>query len=287
VGLVGESGCGKSITALSILRLIAGPSGKIAAGKIFFDGINLLKLSEKDMLRLRGNEISMIFQEPMTSLNPVFTVGDQIEETIILHEGLKKTDARIRVLEMLKMVGIADPDKIINYYPHKLSGGMRQRIMIAMAMSSCPKLLIADEPTTALDVTIQAQILELMKNLNRKTHTSILLITHDLGVVAEMCEEVKVMYCGKIVEEGNVASIFKNPRHPYTVGLLNAHPSTSVGSRLYSIPGTVPNPLELPKGCSFHPRCKQCMDICRISPPELIDTGDGCKVRCWLYGDKK
>src|SRR5574342_585409 len=253
LGLVGESGCGKSVTSLSIMRLIQSPPGKIVGGEILYRGKDLLKLSNEEMRKIRGNEISMIFQEPMTSLNPVFTVGNQIGEAIKLHQGLGKQETRAKTIEMLRLVKIADPESRVDAYPHQLSGGMRQRVMIAMALSCNPSLLIADEPTTALDVTIQAQILELMKELQHELGGMALLLTHDLGVVAEQADDVAIMYAGKIVERANTAAIFARPFHPYTVGLLNSLPGArgKKKKRLAAIPGVVPNPLHLPGGCRF------------------------------------
>jgi len=286
IGIVGESGCGKSITAMSILRLIPDPPGKIVSGEIMFDGRDLTKLSIEDIRHIRGNDISMIFQEPMTSLNPVFTVGYQIMEVLMLHQNLSESEAKKKAIEMIKVVGIPRPDKIVDEYPHQLSGGMRQRIMIAMALACQPKLLIADEPTTALDVTIQAQILDLMNSLKERLNTSIMLITHDLGVVAEMSDHVVVMYSGKIVEDAPVKELFANPNHPYTIGLMNSIPSlVKEGERLESIEGSVPNPLYLPKGCYFHPRCKYATDECRKSQPELREISPGHKVSCFRAGE--
>ncbi|WP_350344395.1 ABC transporter ATP-binding protein [Proteinivorax tanatarense] len=283
LGIVGESGCGKSVTSLSVMRLIPNPPGKIEDGEITFDGKDLLSLSEAEMRKLRGNEMSMIFQEPMTSLNPVYTVGDQITEAIKLHQGKAHKEAVKHAIEMLTLVGIPLPEKRVNEYPHQLSGGMRQRVMIAMALSCNPKLLFADEPTTALDVTIQAQILELMKKLKRELGTSIILITHDLGVIAETVDRVIVMYAGRVVEEAPVKEIFKSPMHPYTQGLLNSIPSLDERKeRLDSIKGTVPNPLDMPTGCRFHPRCPHVMDKCKEEKPQLEDQGKGHTVACWL-----
>ncbi|KYH30889.1 oligopeptide transport ATP-binding protein OppD [Clostridium tepidiprofundi DSM 19306] len=288
VGIVGESGCGKSITSMSLMRLVPNPPGKIVGGDITIDGKKILDLSEGEMRRIRGNDISVIFQEPMTSLNPVFTIGFQICEAIMLHQGLNENDAKKKAIEMLELVGIPRADEIVDAYPHELSGGMRQRAMIAMAISCNPKLLIADEPTTALDVTIQAQILDLMRDLKKKIGSSIMLITHDLGVVAEMCDYVVVMYSGKVVEEANVIELFKNPKHPYTVGLLESKPILNQDKeRLDSIPGQVPNPLRLPKGCYFYPRCKHCMDICKTKQPPLREVLPGHKAACWLYGGEE
>jgi oligopeptide/dipeptide ABC transporter ATP-binding protein len=289
IGIVGESGCGKSVTSISILRLVPDPPGKIVEGSsIIFDDKDLLTLTEKEMRDIRGNDIAMIFQEPMTSLNPVFTIGDQIGEAIKLHQGLNDADTRKKTIEMLKIVGIPRAEQIVDDYPHALSGGMRQRAMIAMALSCNPKLLIADEPTTALDVTIQAQILELMKELQDKLKTAIMLITHDLGVVAEMAQHVVVMYAGKVVEESDVVSVFKDAKHPYTVGLLNSKPKIEVDKgKLESIPGLVPNPLNMPSGCYFNPRCKHVMDVCKERMPDLLEIKPGHKVRCWLYQEKE
>lgn len=284
LGIVGESGCGKSVTAISILRLVPNPPGRIVGGEILFDGKDLVKASQSEMNEIRGNDIAMIFQEPMTSLNPVFTIGRQITEAIQLHQKLDKRAARERCIEMLKLVGIPRAEEAIDEYPHQFSGGMRQRAMIAMALSCNPKLLIADEPTTALDVTIQAQIIELMKELKEKLNTAIMLITHDLGVVAEMSDHVIVMYAGRVVEEANVFDLFKEPKHPYTVGLMKSKPSLDSNTeRLEVITGAVPNPLNMPSGCAFHPRCPHVMDICRVEMPHLIKSENGRKVRCWLY----
>ncbi len=284
LGVVGESGCGKSVSALSIMRLIPDPPGKILEGSsIMFEGEQLLTKRESDMRKIRGNDISMIFQEPMTSLNPVYTVGDQIMEAIILHQGLSEREARNRAIEMLRLVGISDPGQRVDEYPHQMSGGMRQRVMIAMALSCNPKMLIADEPTTALDVTIQAQILELMKELKDELGMAIMLITHDLGVVAEMAERVVVMYAGKIVEEATVFDLFGEPQHPYTEGLMNSIPRLDrAGGRLHVIEGVVPNPLNMPVGCYFNPRCPYAMDICRSEQPRLIEM-NGRRVACWLH----
>jgi oligopeptide/dipeptide ABC transporter ATP-binding protein len=288
LGVVGESGCGKSVTALSIMQLIPQPPGKLVGGDITFEGKSLLGLSNQEMRKIRGNKISMIFQEPMTSLNPVFTIGNQISEAIQLHQGLSKKEALNRSIEMLKLVGIPSPEQRVKEYPHQLSGGMRQRAMIAMALSCNPSLLIADEPTTALDVTIQAQILDLMAGLKEEFDTAIILITHDLGVVAETVARVSVMYAGKIVEEADVYNIFENPLHPYTVGLLKSIPRIDLSAvkkqRLQEIAGVVPRPSQLPNGCLFNPRCPQVMDICRNRLPELkpYET-ENHNVRCWLY----
>ena len=282
--VVGESGCGKSMTALALLRLIPQPPGRMRSGRVLFDGEDLAQASEERMREIRGNRISMIFQEPMTSLNPVFTVGDQIGESLRLHAGLDAGQARLQAIEMLRQVGIPAPERRVDEYPHQMSGGMRQRVMIAMALALQPDLLIADEPTTALDVTIQAQILELIKDLRTKVNTAVLLITHDIGVVAEMADEVVVMYTGKVVEHGTVTQVLKSPKHPYTVGLLNSIPSIGQkGQRLNVIPGTVPSPLNLPKGCPFAPRCPHVMAVCREEHPPLKTLDDGSAARCWLY----
>ncbi len=287
LGMVGESGCGKSVTSLSIMRLIPDPPGKIVHGQVIFEGEDLLKKSEAAMRRIRGNRISMIFQEPMTSLNPVYTVGDQIAEAIQLHQGLKRREAMEKAVEMLRKVGIPLPERRVHEYPHQMSGGMRQRVMIAMALSCNPQLLIADEPTTALDVTIQAQILELMKELKDEMKMAILLITHNLGVIAEMAQRVVVMYAGKLVEEADVRSIFRKPLHPYTEGLLNSIPRIDAPrARLHVIEGVVPNPLYMPPGCRFHPRCPYAEDICRREEPSLVQAGDGRWVACWMWAER-
>ncbi len=287
--LVGESGCGKSVTSLSVMRLIQQPPGKIAKGKIWFDGKDLVKLSDKEMRKIRGNKISMIFQEPMTSLNPVLTNGRQIAEVFQLHQGLSKSDAFEGAVKMLKKVGLPDPEKRVAEYPYQISGGMRQRVMIAMALACNPSLVIADEPTTALDVTIQAQILELMNNLKQELNTSILLITHDLGVVAEMAEQVAVMYAGKIVEHTDVNRLFDEPGHPYTKGLMRAIPKMSdpvaENKTLLTIPGTVPSLLNLPVGCSYRDRCDCAFDRCAKATPPLFEINRGHHIRCWLYDE--
>ena len=284
LAVVGESGSGKSVTSLSIMRLIPMPPGRIAAGEIIFNGQDIVKNTERQMRQLRGNDISMIFQEPMTSLNPVYTVGDQIAEAIVLHQGKSKKQAMKMAAEMLELVGIPEPGKRVKNYPHQMSGGMRQRVMIAMALSCGPQLLIADEPTTALDVTIQAQILDLMRKLQKEIGMSILFITHDLGVVAEIADRVVVMYAGRAVEEGDVNSIYGAPKMPYTVGLLNSIPridkSLDIQDKLEAIPGNVPNPLYLPAGCAFHPRCSHVTEECKKDIPKLVDSGDGHMVRC-------
>ena len=281
--IVGESGSGKSVTALSLMRLIADPPGKIADGEILFENEDLLKKSRRQIQDIRGSKISMVFQEPMTSLNPIFTIERQICETLIRHKNMTKKDAAYEAVKMLKLVGIPSPEKRMKNYPHQMSGGMRQRVMIAMALICKPKLLIADEPTTALDVTIQAQILDLMIKLKNKLGTSILLITHDLGVVAETADKVIVMYCGKIVEKGSVQEIFEKPLHPYTEGLIKSIPKiTDTKEKLYMIEGSVPDPVNLPKGCAFEGRCSKCMNICKIKQPEITKMG-GREVRCFLY----
>ncbi len=286
LALVGESGCGKSVTALSILRLIPTPPGKFETGQIVFDGQSIFSKTEKEMEQLRGNDISMIFQEPMTSLNPIFTIGDQIAESIILHQKKSKAKAREITLELLHKVAIPSPERRIDQYPHELSGGMKQRVMIAMAIACQPALLIADEPTTALDVTIEAQILELMDQLRRDTDMAILLITHNLGIVAQYADRVAVMYSGKIVEEAPVDVLFESPAHPYTQGLLNSLPRGEPGEALESIPGTVPNPVFLPGGCAFHPRCKEVLPECdRDLPPKFHTGKPQQQVACWLYRD--
>ncbi|MBS4188872.1 ABC transporter ATP-binding protein [Bacillus sp. FJAT-49705] len=288
VALVGESGSGKSITSLSIMRLIPSPPGEIVDGEILFDGKDIVKLTENDMCKIRGNDISMIFQEPMTSLNPVLTIGEQIIEVLMYHQKMSKSTARNRAIEMLELVGFSRAKALIDDYPHRLSGGMRQRVMIAIAMSCNPKLLIADEPTTALDVTIQAQILDLMKDLSKKSDTSILIITHDLGVVSEVADRVVVMYCGQVVEEASVDDLFDEPLHPYTTGLMGSIPSLDGDvERLYSIEGTVPPPEHFPVGCRFAPRCPHAFDRCRNEDPSLITIKGSRSVRCFLHGDKE
>ena len=288
LGIVGESGCGKSVTSLSVMRLIASPPGKIVSGKINFGGKDLLKISEKEMRKVRGNEISMIFQEPMTSLNPVFTIGDQICEAILLHQKVTKKQARQQAIELLQKVGIPSAEKRVDDFPHQMSGGMRQRVMIAMALSCNSKLLIADEPTTALDVTIQAQILDLMKKVRNDFNASIMLITHDLGVVADLADDVIVMYAGKIVEKAAVRLIYKNPMHPYTQGLLGSIPKLNeVKERLHVIEGTVPNPFCMPEGCRFNPRCRYAKDICIQKQPPLLRIEDNHEAACWMLTDYK
>ncbi len=287
LGIAGESGCGKTVLALSVMRLIPRPPGRIVSGRILFEGQDLLGLPEEEMRRVRGKRISMIFQEPMTSLNPVFRIGDQVAETLRLHEGLSAADAHDRAVEMLRMVGIPAPEARARDYPHQMSGGMRQRVMIAMALSCRPRLMLADEPTTALDVTIQAQILELIQDLKREVGTSVILITHDLGVIAEAAQYAAVMYAGWVVEQGPVGSIFSAPLHPYTVGLMNSIPR--IGKHhardgyLNVIPGTIPDLLELPSGCKFRDRCPHAMPVCAEKKPELLEKAPGHTVRCWLH----
>jgi peptide/nickel transport system ATP-binding protein len=283
LGIVGESGCGKSVTSLSIMRLVPNPPGRIAAGEVRLQGRNLLALSEVEMRAVRGGAISMIFQEPMTSLNPVQTVGDQIIEGIRLHRNVGAAEARERALEMLRLVRIPSPETRIDEYPHQLSGGMRQRVMIAMALACDPQILIADEPTTALDVTIQAQILDLLRDLRQRTGAAIMLITHDLGVVAEIANRVIVMYAGKIVEQATVERLFANPQHPYTLGLLGSMPKLTgdADERLIAIEGVVPNPYALPQGCRFHPRCALANAQCRAAQPPLIEIEAGHHTACW------
>jgi peptide/nickel transport system ATP-binding protein len=282
VGLVGESGCGKSVTALSIVRLLDKGTGRIVGGEVLYRGKNLVSLPEQEMRRIRGNEISMVFQEPMTSLNPVIPVGDQIAETVRLHQGAGRREARERAIEMLRLVKIAEPQKQARSYPHQLSGGQRQRVMIAMALACTPKLLIADEPTTALDVTIQAQILELIAELQQRLGMAVLLITHDLGVIAERVDEVAVMYAGKIVERATPATIFSRPMHPYTIGLMKSMPGTAAPkTRLEAIPGMVPNPLDWPSGCHFRDRCVRAEAECARAQPPLIEVEPGHHVACF------
>ncbi len=285
LGIVGESGSGKSVSSMSIMGLLQHP-GKVKEGEIHFKGEELLKKSVREMMDIRGNEIAMIFQDPMTSLNPVYTVGDQIIEVIRKHQKLSRKEARARAIEMLKMVGIPAPESRIDNYPHEFSGGMRQRAMIAIALACEPDLLIADEPTTALDVTIQAQILKLMKDLKEKINTSIILITHDLGVVADVCSRVIVMYGGLIMEEGDVKDIFYNPKHPYTVGLLKSVPNLEVKERLVPIDGTPPDLLHPPKGCPFAARCEHTMNICLEEQPPYYSARDGHRAMCWLMDEE-
>ncbi len=284
VALVGESGCGKSVTALSILRLLPTPPGRIAGGEIWFDGRNLLTLTEAEMRAVRGGAISMIFQEPMTSLNPVFRVGHQIAAAIRVHQSVSQAEARRLTIQLLDKAGIPSPEERVDDYPHQMSGGMRQRAMIAMALACNPALLIADEPTTALDVTIQAQILDLLRALQAETGMAILLITHDLGIVAETADTVAIMYAGKIVEQASAADLFASPKHPYTQGLFASVPKlTETRERLETIPGQVPPATRFPSGCRFHPRCTHCMEVCKSKTPGTTAVSDGHTVACWLY----
>ena len=287
LGIVGESGCGKSVTSLSIMRLVGQP-GRVVEGQIVFDNEDLLQIPESRMVKIRGNRISMIFQQPQSCLNPVFKVGDQLSEVLFIHQDLGKEAGQRRAVELLSMVGIPEPESRVNAFPHEMSGGMAQRVMIAMALACVPELLIADEPTTALDVTIQAQILDLMRNLRSKMETSIILITHDLGVVAEMCDRVVVMYAGRIVEESPVIDLFQTPKHPYTAALIGSTPVLGQSEKeLVTIPGSVPNLINLPQGCKFAPRClprlENNLEICTEEEPELKVVGPNRKVRCWLY----
>lgn len=287
VGIVGESGCGKSVTSLSIMRLLHDTPGRVTNGEVIYKDQNLLSLSEKEMKKYRGNELSMIFQEPMTSLNPVLKIGKQLRETIQLHLGMSKSKAHKHGIKMLELVGIPRAKEIMNEYPHQLSGGMRQRVMIAIAISCNPALLIADEPTTALDVTIQAQILSILKDIQQQSNMGILMITHDLGVVAELCDRVIVMYAGRIVEESSVEALFEKPQHPYTQGLIDSIPKIGKNiDRLHSISGNVPSPSNMPQGCKFAPRCKHVMDICNAKEPDLLKV-DGHFSRCWLHQEHK
>ena len=283
LGIVGESGSGKSVTSLSIMRLLD-EKGRIVDGEIIFRGKNLLELPESEMRKIRGNEIAMIFQEPMVALNPVYTIGDQIMEAIMLHQGVGEKEARKMAIDLLRKVGIPEPEKRVDQYPHQLSGGMRQRAMIAMALSCRPSVLIADEPTTALDVTIQAQILDLMKELQREYGMALIMITHDMGVIAEMADRVVVMYAGQVVEYGEVHEIFKHPRHPYTYGLLSSIPRLDVEQqKLKSIPGTVPDPLNFPPGCRFHPRCEFAQERCKKEIPQMVEVSPGHYSRCFFW----
>lgn len=287
LAIVGESGCGKSVTSFSILRIVQSPPGKIVDGEILFDGKDLLKLTEREMRQIRGNNISMIFQEPMTSLNPVFTAGQQIMQVLHFHTDLTKKQARERAVEMIRMVGIPDAERIADQYPYQLSGGQRQRIMIAMALACRPKILIADEPTTALDVTIQAQILKLIVDMKKKFNTSVIMITHDLGIVAQVADDVMVMYAGQAVECAPVRSLYRDPKHPYTVGLLKSLPKMNeTVDELYTIKGSVPSATNFPEGCRFAPRCEYCQDICVKKMPELCTLADGRKVRCHLFSEE-
>ncbi len=287
LGLVGESGCGKSVTSLSVMRLVA-PPGRIVRGQIIFEGRDLLQLSEREMMKIRGDRISMIFQQPQSSLNPVFKLGDQVSEVFRIHQKLNRKEAWEKSVELLRMVGIPDPEQRAHAYPHEISGGMAQRVMIAMALALRPALLIADEPTTALDVTIQAQILDLMRNLQQQMGTAVILITHDLGVIAEIAERVAVMYAGQIVEQTDVQTLFDEPLHPYTRGLLDSIPVLGqVKERLNVIPGSVPNLIDMPPGCRFAPRCQarveKGLSVCEERAPDLVEVGPGHAVRCWLY----
>jgi len=289
LGIVGESGSGKSVTNLSIMRLIPSPPGKIVGGEVLFEGKDILKLSEGELRHLRGNDISMIFQDPMTSLNPFLRISTQMIETIRLHQSMSRKEALAKSIEMLKLVGIPAAEERIHSYPHQFSGGMRQRVMIGMALSCEAKILIADEPTTALDVTIQAQILELIQELSKKLDTAVILITHDLGVVAGMCDTVCVMYAGKIVEKAKTDDLYANPSHPYTYGLIQSVPRLDKAhdGKLFSIEGQPPNVIDLPPCCPFHPRCHKAMDICRTQYPPTKDLGNGHEVSCWLFIDEK
>lgn len=283
VGVVGESGCGKSVTALSVMRLIPDPPGKIVGGEIFLEGESILEKSEAEMRSIRGSKIAMIFQEPMTSLNPLYTVGDQIVEVIVLHQKLGLKRSRIKAVELLRRVGIPSPERRVDEYPHQMSGGMRQRVMIAMALSCNPRILVADEPTTALDVTIQAQILDLMRGLRREFGTGIMLITHDLGIVAELADRVIVMYAGQVVESASVNDLFSTPTHPYTLGLLGSIPKLNEKrGRLQVIEGVVPTAANMPGGCRFHPRCSLAMDICRSQEPDLVEIAPSHHAKCFL-----
>ena len=294
VGIVGESGCGKSVTSLSLMQLVQAPQGQIVSGEIRYLAssgkcYNIAKMPKNEMLHIRGKEIAMIFQEPMTSLNPVFTIGEQMDEVVLLHEeGATAESAKAHSIEMLQLVGIAMPEKVYASYPHELSGGMRQRVMIAMALSCDPRLIIADEPTTALDVTIQAQILDLLRNIKEKINVSIMLITHDLGVIAEMADYVVVMYAGRIIEKGTVREIFHNPKHPYTVGLMRSKPSVNKAvDRLYSIPGQVPNPINMPNHCYFKNRCEKCTGKCDGEYPPMLQFSPTHFASCYLYEEDR
>lgn len=288
LGIVGESGCGKSVTSMSLMRLLPVPPAVYESGSINLNGVDILSLSEEEMRKKRGKEVAIIFQEPMTSLNPVMKIGEQISEVMIIHEKLSKDEAKNRAIEMIKLVGIPRAEVIFDSYPHELSGGMRQRIMIAIALACNPNVLIADEPTTALDVTIQAQILDLIKSMKSKFNMSIMMITHDLGVIAEMADYVIVMYAGKIVEKAKVVDIFKNPRHPYTIGLMKSKPTFEDNNdRLYSIPGQVPNPMDLPNYCYFYERCYRRKDSCKNGIPNLVSIGNSHYVSCYLLNEEE
>jgi len=289
LGIVGESGSGKSVTNLAVMKLIPVPPGRIAGGEVLYKGKDILKMTDDEIRQIRGNKISMIFQDPMTSLNPFLRISTQMIETIVLHQKVSKQEARAKAIEMLKLAGIPAAEKRIDQYPHQFSGGMRQRVMIAMALSCNPEVLIADEPTTALDVTIQAQILDLIRDLSQRLGTAVILITHSLGVVAGMCDKINVMYAGRVVERGSTDDIFKDPKHPYTVGLIESVPRLDKehkAQKLYSIPGQPPNVINLPDCCPFYPRCNKVMDICRTKyPPEKV-LGPNRTVSCWLYGEE-
>jgi len=289
LGLVGESGSGKSVTNLSVINMIPSPPGKIVGGEILFMGKDLLKIPAKEICEIRGNKISMVFQDPMTSLNPFLKISTQMIETIVLHQGLDKKAAKDKAIEMLKLAGIPSPEKRIDQYPHQFSGGMRQRVMIAMSLSCNPEILIADEPTSALDVTIQAQILDLMKDLTKRLGTAVILITHSLGVVAGMCDNLCVMYAGRIVERGPTTDIFESPKHPYTQGLISSVPrlDKATNERLFSIRGQPPNVIDLPDCCPFYPRCDKAKDICKRKYPPASEVGPGRSVSCWLYSEGK
>lgn len=289
LGLVGESGSGKSVTNLSIINLISSPPGKIEGGQVLFHDQDLIKMPAKDIQKIRGNKISMIFQDPMTCLNPFLRISTQMVETIQLHQGLDKVEAKKKAIEMLRLAGIPAPEKRIDQYPHQFSGGMRQRVMIAMSLSCNPEILIADEPTSALDVTIQAQILELMQDLTKRLGTAVILITHSLGVVAGFCDTICVMYAGRIVERGSTANIFEEPKHPYTMGLLRSVPRLDKenAGRLYSIPGQPPNVIDLPDCCPFYPRCDKAKEICKHKYPPIVDFGNAHSAACWLYAEEK
>jgi oligopeptide/dipeptide ABC transporter ATP-binding protein len=285
LGIVGESGCGKSVTNLSVMRLISSPPGRIMAGQILFDGASVLAMDKRQLRELRGGRISMIFQDPMTCLNPFLRISTQLVETLQLHQRLSRREAKDKAVEMLRMVGIPKPERRIDDYPHQFSGGMRQRVMIAMALSCNPEILIADEPSTALDVTIQAQILEIIKELSRKLGTAVILITHDLGVVSGMCDRICVMYAGRMVERGATDVIFSDPKHPYTQGLIHSVPRLDkvTGQHLFSIPGMPPSLIDMPECCPFHPRCEHAMEACRKQYPPETDFGGGHRAHCWLY----
>lgn len=289
LAIVGESGSGKSVTNLSIMNLIPNPPGKIVGGEVWYNGKDILKLNDNEIREIRGNKISMIFQDPMTSLNPFLRISTQMMETIVLHQGLSKKDAKTKAIDMLTLAGIPAPEKRIDNYPHQFSGGMRQRVMIAMALSCNPEILIADEPTSALDVTIQAQILDLIGDLTARLGTAVIMITHSLGVVAGMCDTICVMYAGRLVEQGPVDALFADPKHPYTQGLIRSVPRLDKANdqRLYSIEGQPPNVINLPECCPFYPRCEFVKDVCRTQYPASVSTDDGRKVSCWLYPEAR